>query len=111
MAELYHEFSREQFDIAALGTAVTPGTVAARRRGLSAGAKDFLAKPFERDQLLLCIAQHLDIAVEREPREPLEAGDTREDVYEMWRQRIIALDGTRIWIPSSLTRPVYTSGP
>ncbi len=49
-------------------------------KALGAGSTGFLAKPFERDQLLLCIAQHLDIPVERELREPLEAGDTREEM-------------------------------
>jgi CheY-like chemotaxis protein len=49
-------------------------------KALGAGSTGFLAKPFERDQLLLCIAQHLDIPVERELREPLEAHDTREEM-------------------------------
>lgn len=30
----------------------------------------------------------------------MNEGDTREDVYEMWRKNIIDLDGTRLWIPS-----------
>jgi len=30
----------------------------------------------------------------------MNEGDTREDVYEMWRRHIIKLDGTRLWIPS-----------
>ena len=47
---------------------------------LGAGSTGFLAKPFERDQLLLCIAEHLDIPVNRELREPLESRDTPEDM-------------------------------
>ncbi|MBN2450159.1 MAG: response regulator, partial [Lentisphaeria bacterium] len=49
-------------------------------RALGAGSTGFLAKPFERDQLLLCIAQHLDIPAEKELREPVEGGDTREEM-------------------------------
>lgn len=30
----------------------------------------------------------------------MNEGDTREDVYEMWRRHILALDGTRHFIPS-----------
>ena len=30
----------------------------------------------------------------------MNEGDTREDVYEMWRKNIIELDGTRLFIPS-----------
>jgi signal transduction histidine kinase/DNA-binding response OmpR family regulator len=61
-------------------------------RALGAGSAGFLAKPFERDQLLLCIAQHLGIAVERTLREPLEAGDTREEMllrqmYDFMREQ------------------------
>jgi len=61
-------------------------------KALGAGSTGFLAKPFERDHLLLCIAQHLDVAVERELREPLEARDTREDIlvrqmYDFMREQ------------------------
>ena len=31
----------------------------------------------------------------------MNEGDTREDVYEMWRKHILALDGTRLFIPSA----------
>ena len=31
----------------------------------------------------------------------MNEGDTREDVYEMWRKHILALDGTRFHIPSA----------
>ena len=30
----------------------------------------------------------------------MNEGDTREDVYEMWRRHVIGLDGTRLFIPS-----------
>ena len=30
----------------------------------------------------------------------MNEGDTREDVYEMWRKHVIGLDGTRLFIPS-----------
>ena len=61
-------------------------------RALGAGSTGFLAKPFERDQLLLCIAQHLDVHVDRELREPLEAHDTREgmlvrQMYDVMREQ------------------------
>jgi CheY-like chemotaxis protein len=61
-------------------------------RALGAGSTGFLAKPFERDHLLLCIAQHLDVHVERELREPLEAHDSREgmlvrQMYDFMREQ------------------------
>ncbi|NLF17743.1 MAG: response regulator [Lentisphaerae bacterium] len=62
-------------------------------RALGAGSTGFLAKPFERDHLLLCIAQHLDVAVQRELREPVEGGqDSREEVlvrqmYDFMREQ------------------------
>jgi signal transduction histidine kinase/CheY-like chemotaxis protein/HPt (histidine-containing phosphotransfer) domain-containing protein len=61
-------------------------------KALGAGSTGFLAKPFERDHLLLCIAQHLDVPVDRELREPLEAHDTREgmlvrQMYDFMREQ------------------------
>ncbi len=62
-------------------------------RALGAGSTGFLAKPFERDHLLLCIAQHLDVTVLRELREPVEGGqDSREEVlvrqmYDFMREQ------------------------
>lgn len=38
----------------------------------------------------------------------MNEGDTREDVYEMWRKHILALDGTRLFIPSG-SYPDYRS--
>jgi len=29
----------------------------------------------------------------------MNEGETREDIYEMWRKHILGLDGTRIHIP------------
>jgi|GEM_PF-1794768 len=78
-------------------------------RALGAGSTGFLAKPFERDQLLLCIAQHLDVPVERELREPLEAGDTREDmlvrqVYDFMRDQYrISLGETKMILAQSVS--------
>jgi signal transduction histidine kinase/CheY-like chemotaxis protein len=61
-------------------------------KALGAGSTGFLAKPFERDHLLLCIAQHLDVPVQRELREPLEVHDTREGIlvrqmYDFMREQ------------------------
>jgi signal transduction histidine kinase/DNA-binding response OmpR family regulator len=61
-------------------------------KALGAGSTGFLSKPFERDHLLLCIAQHLGVPVDRELREPLEAHDTREgmlvrQMYDFMREQ------------------------
>ncbi len=48
-------------------------------RALGVGSTGFLAKPFERNQLLLCIAEHLGIPVEKEFR---TAPETRESCEE-----------------------------
>lgn len=49
-------------------------------RALGSGSTGFLAKPFERSHLMLCIAEHLGIPVERRLREVPEADDSKEDV-------------------------------
>lgn len=40
----------------------------------------------------------------------MNEGDTRQDVYEMWRKNILELDGTRLHIPSG-SFPDYRSDP
>ncbi len=52
-------------------------------KALGAGSTGFIPKPFERDQLLLCIAEALGIAAERELR------DDRQEIPEPPEQAII----------------------
>jgi hypothetical protein len=40
----------------------------------------------------------------------MNEGDTREDVYEMWRKHVLELDGTRVFIPSG-SFPDYRQNP
>ena len=40
----------------------------------------------------------------------MNEGDTREDVYEMWREKVLDLDGTRLHIPSG-SFPDYRENP
>ncbi len=47
-------------------------------QALGAGSTGFIPKPFERDQLLLCIADALGITPERQIREPLGPQETAE---------------------------------
>jgi signal transduction histidine kinase/CheY-like chemotaxis protein/HPt (histidine-containing phosphotransfer) domain-containing protein len=49
-------------------------------RALGAGSTGFIAKPFERNHLLLTIAEHLGVAVERKLREMPEAQEDETDV-------------------------------
>ena len=49
-------------------------------RALGAGSTGFIAKPFERNHLLLTIAEHLGVAVERELREQPAVDDDEMDL-------------------------------
>jgi CheY-like chemotaxis protein len=49
-------------------------------RALGAGSTGFIAKPFERNHLLLTIAEHLGVAVERTLREMPETQEDETDV-------------------------------
>jgi len=49
-------------------------------RALGVGSTGFLAKPFERNQLLLCIAEHLGISADRELRPMPDTSETREEI-------------------------------
>jgi len=40
----------------------------------------------------------------------MNEGDTRQDVYEMWRKHVVGLDGTRVFIPSG-SFPDYRENP
>jgi len=61
-------------------------------RALGAGSTGFLAKPFERNQLLQCIAEYLGVPYERRPRETPEVVETSADVrvrraYDFMREQ------------------------
>ena len=61
-------------------------------RALGVGSTGFMAKPFERSQLLLCIAEHLGIEVERELRPTDERHETQEELevrkmYDFMREQ------------------------
>jgi len=61
-------------------------------QALGAGSTGFLAKPFERNQLLLCIAEHLGIHFEREARPVAENDETPaeavvREMYDFMRQQ------------------------
>ena len=61
-------------------------------RALGAGSTGFMAKPFERSHLLLCIAEHLGIEVERELRPSDERHETQEQLevrrmYDFMREQ------------------------
>ena len=53
---------------------------------LGAGSTGFLAKPFERNQLLLCIAEHLGVPFERNLKSGVEEGESPHEaiVREMY---------------------------
>jgi len=54
---------------------------------LAAGTRDIIKRHRNHPSLVLYMA--------------MNENDTREDVYEMWRDQVISLDGTRIFIPSA----------
>ncbi len=61
-------------------------------RALGAGSTGFVAKPFERNQLLLCIGEHLGIPIKRELRARVDATDSGPDVvvremYDFMREQ------------------------
>ena len=61
-------------------------------RALGAGSTGFIPKPFEREQLLLCIADALDIAPQRELQETAEIAETPEEsqiraMHDFMRER------------------------
>jgi signal transduction histidine kinase/DNA-binding response OmpR family regulator len=83
-------------------------------RALGAGSTGFIPKPFERDQLLLCIADHLGIPVQRELRELPESRESREDelvrhMYDFMRDQYqISLGEIKMILAQSVAdwRPV-----
>lgn len=61
-------------------------------RALGVGSTGFIAKPFERNELMLCIAEYLGIPIERELRELPEASETGEEMlvrrmYDFMREQ------------------------
>jgi len=61
-------------------------------KALGVGSTGFMAKPFERSQLLLCIAEHLGVPVERELREMPETRETHQELavrqmYDFMREQ------------------------
>jgi CheY-like chemotaxis protein len=61
-------------------------------RALGAGSTGFLAKPFERNQLLLCIAEHLGVTPERELRPAPDLSETPDELaarqmYDFMREQ------------------------
>jgi len=77
-------------------------------RALGAGSTGFMAKPFERSQLLLCIAEHLGIEVERELRPTDERHETYEELevrkmYDFMREQYqIALGEIKLVLAQSV---------
>ena len=77
-------------------------------KALGAGSTGFMPKPFERNQLLLCIAEHLGVVVERELRPMTDTGEAPESVavrqmYDFMREQYqISLDEIKMILAQSV---------
>ena len=78
-------------------------------RALGAGSTAFLAKPFERNQLLLCIAETLGVPFERELKPMQDLGESAEEVtlrgmYDFMREQYqISLGEIKLILAQSVT--------